>query len=328
MQPYRIAAQYTAAYNHNIYGNIHGHVHDVSDIDITNADAQYLGLSKHPSSGGVEAQLALTLRNEVSNSPTSPGQLFARWLLPNPAGQFGPRPQAVQHVASSLRTTAFHILQDTCNQTSCQYTQVGALHDGALQLQSALEDLATEYRDSSQPVPQVLESRLNDVMEVKARIGNAHNQAAHLANNMDTIIVPKQMNPLIESLRDIGELTRNALSAHHEVTLVSVAAQRNPKHTDPHVLAKVAALQDVPDTSLACRITPIMCHRWQRFDIMPCVKKRHAQLAASCTHQVGCKLVLCDSDGNFAVEQPSMECVDPESGIPTGRTWRSGRCPR
>lgn len=322
MLPHESSPHYSAPYNYNTYGNIHGYVHDVSGIDITNDTLQYLGLDQNTMSfGGITQKgdaLQTALHGAVAqHRPVS----FFRWNLQDPQGQLGPLPQAVQQAAAHLRTAAFHALHEECQTTRCHYTQVGTLQAATTQLEDSLDALADAYHDGKRKVPPGLEDRLQQVHRMNARISTAHDEAAHLASTVETVTETHHMGPLISTLRDIGELTRNALPPGQEAALIGHAS------VEAHVQDKRTALQDVPSPSWACQVAPFMCHHWQRFDMSACQQKRHAQLAAGCAHQADCTVVSCALSGQFEIQQPDMKCVDPTTGEATGYTWDSKACP-
>lgn len=309
---------YTAPYHLNVYGNTQGYVHDLSGMDITSADAQYLGLDKNTMRYGasqVGDAVAMALKSAIAANPVQP---YSRWHLPDPDAQFGLLPQAVQRAAAALRTTAFQALHDTCATTQCHYTHVGALQANTTHLQESLEALAAAYGGQ---VPPVIEARRQQVRQVTARISEAHDQAALVASSAETVTEDAHMAPFVAALPLVGELTRNALPPQQEAAFLRMA------RVGSHVHAKIAALQDVPDMSVACRTNPLACIRNIVTSISACEKKRHEQLRGNCPNRAGCNVVLCDLSGDFQVQQPNMECVDPVTGTPTGYTWGSHPCP-
>lgn len=332
MQPYLTSPTHTSPYNHNTYGNTYGYIHDVSGVDITNDIAQYLGLDMNTMSFGGKTQVGDALKTALHSAvarhqPVS----YLRWNLLDPDQQLGPLSQNVQKAAAYLRTSAFHVLHDTCKTTQCHYEQVSTLQKGTNALEESLDALAGAYHNRNQTVPTLIADRLQKVHQMNARISTAHDQAAHNMNTVDVVTESDHMDPLISTLRDIGELTRKALPPEQEVNILRAQAPIDwtYKHTDlePHARAKMDALQAVRDPSLTCILTPIMCHSWQRFDISPCHSKRQQQLRAGCAHQAGCHVVSCDLNGQFHVQQPDMKCVDPITGEPTGYDWSNRPCP-
>lgn len=328
-------SQYTAAYNHNTYGNTYGYVHDLSSVDLADADAQYMGLDMnvmhYEASQGAD-NIALALQAAVARQTAEPLTQWYRWHLRDPDNQYGPLPQSVQTAAGQLRVSAFTAMHDHCPTADCHYQHMTTLHHDTTALQDSLEQLASSFRASRQEVPAVLARRLSQTRELKAHATEALHESAHLANTVETITTAEHMKPLLDTIREIGEVTRNALEPSHEVELLRahdpVAWAHQPtEHVPPHTRAKYDELQNVPDTSLLCKLSPLMCHIWQRFDMSPCEKKRAAQLADGCAHRPECHVVTCDLSGQFNIQQSDMQCVDPQTGQPTGHNWRAKPCP-
>jgi hypothetical protein len=252
MLPYR-TPYHTASYHHNTYGNRDGHITYLRHTDITSANAQYQGHDKNTMGYGslqVGDAVPMALKSAVAANPT---QQYSRWHLPDPDAQFGVLSQTVQQAAATLRTTVFGALHDPCDTTQCHYSHVGALYDDTTHLQESLEALATAY---SKPVPPVIEARRQQVRQVKARIGEAHDQAALLVSTVKTVTEDAH-HPLRDAMTLAGDLTRNALPAPQEAAFLRMA------RFGPHVHAKIAALQDgaVPEGAVACRTNPLACQR-------------------------------------------------------------------
>jgi hypothetical protein len=251
MLPYR-TPDHTASYHHNTYGNRDGHITYLRDKDITSANAQYQGHDKNTMGYGasqVGDAVPMALKSAVAANPT---QQYYRWHLPDPDAQFGVLSQTVQQAAATLRTTVFGALHDPCDTTQCHYTHVGALYDDTTHLQESLEALATAY---SKPVPPVIEARRQQVRQVKARIGEVHDQAALLASTVETVTEDTHHHPLRQTMMLAADLTRNALPAPQEAAFLRMA------RFGPHVHAKIAALQEgaQEERYVACRTNPLAC---------------------------------------------------------------------
>lgn len=327
--------QYTSAYNHNAFGNTYGYVHDLSNVDLTDEEAQYMGLDmnvmSYNASQGAD-NVGMALKAAVAASTAKPLVQWYRWHLEDAEGQFGPLPQSVQNAAGELRLTAFTAMHDHCATTACHHEHLTSLHDATSELQDTLEALASDFRSSQQELPPVLERRLLQTRELKAHASEALGNSAHLANTVETVTTSEHMKPLLDTIREAGEVTRHALPPEHEVALIRAQAPidwtyTRTEHVPPHTRAKYDELQNVPDSSLHCILSPLMCHIWQRFSLSACEQRRADDLAKGCAHRSDCHVVTCDLAGNFNVQQSNMECVDPKTGESTGYNWRARPCP-
>jgi hypothetical protein len=138
-----------------------------------------------------------------------------------------------------------------------------------------------------------------------------------------SIATAEDLQPIVEATRILGQLTYHALPVEQEMDWA-----RTEYAQHPHTSAKIAELQRADDPTILCQRLPIMCSDHSHdLNTTLCHQQRHTQLVNGCAHEPGCIPVTCDLSGQFHVNQlENMQCVDPDTGVPTGKTWRHRPC--
>ena len=160
----------------------------------------------------------------------------------------------VKSAAVLARHTVYDTLYDNCSTYSCHLDHVKALHAATRQLQTAMEQLHQQYQAHDLPVPPPILAQHAAMVQVAGQVA-AHKAELqqHRTEQQTANVTEPHMEPLLHSIRAVGQLTHGAVPAE---TDTAIQAHHQHLHSYHHTAQKIRSLRH---SSCPTHLPPFMC---------------------------------------------------------------------